>query len=99
MKTLAFTLTPALAVVLYVMAGVNTTTVYPGRDHAREVAALYTVRQSMVQWMERYVCNRNQGLPKLDCQEELDKSLERESIWFDSRDRFHPSLTMSLFHW
>ena len=55
MKTLAFTLTPALAVVLYVMAGVNTTTVYPGRDHAREVAALYTVRQSMVQWMERYV--------------------------------------------
>jgi hypothetical protein len=72
----AFTLTPAIVVVLYSMAGVYTS-VMPGWKSEEEIAALYAVRQSVIQIMERFVSDLSTGLNRFDCQDELDKSLER----------------------
>jgi len=74
--TFAFTLTPAIVVVLYTMAGIYTA-LMPGWKFEEELAALYAVRQSMVQCMERFVAGLNDGFNRQDCLDELDKSLKR----------------------
>ena len=61
---------------LYAMAGVYTT-LLPGWRSQEELSALYLVRQCMLQCMERFVSQMSQGLNRRDCQEELDKSLEK----------------------
>ena len=70
----AFTLTPAITMVLYSLAGVDASMV-PGCKVEVEIAALYAVRHLILQSMERYESALNDGLSQETCREQLDESL------------------------
>jgi hypothetical protein len=66
----AFTVTPAIALILYSLAGVYAT-LLPGWKNEEELAALYAVRQLILKRMEKY----SSTLSNENCRDQLDKSL------------------------
>ena len=70
----AFTVTPAIAIILYSLAGVYATLV-PGWKNEEEIAALYAARQLILGCMERYASDLSNGLSEKSCRNQLDESL------------------------
>lgn len=73
----AFTIPPAIVVVLYAMADVYTPVLVPEWRSQQQLAALFAVRQSMVHSMEKYVASLSEGLNRYNCQDELEQSMEK----------------------
>lgn len=67
-EVFAYTVTPAIAIVLYAMLGVHTTP-NPGWKLEEEAAALFAIQQWAIRCMEKYVSDGHR--------DELDRSLEQ----------------------